>query len=423
MVNIEGRNGHDNGDQPPEDALKKALMQYAVEKLTLAQRCKRLQVEYNYHISESTLKRLNRKYNIPSARKPPPQPLSESLIREEMDKDLQHRNGPNAIGQLLAVKGFIIPRSTIRVIMRLEDPLGPQIRAPGNKVPINRSPLQSMGPFAEVSCDGHEKLSSMALGIGPVGIPIYGMRDKFSGRMLHLVVVPNARLSVTIGHVYLDFVENYGAIPFQITVDKGSETGDMLTMQITLRKLLLDHDVEKWPPVVALRSVHNIRIEKAWSLFLQNRGFNIQQTLREAGPGQGIYNVNNPIHQNLFLWLWPPIVQVELDGFVEYWNTHRIRTQPNSLLPSGCTPNHAYQCPEEWEGQKMHTPVPLELIQQLRETLPLTRAEAFRWVDDNFAVLAEHVYAEIGRPLRSIQTGWLVFQRMSPLIQNYVNNA
>ncbi len=48
--------------------------------------------------------------------------------------------------------------------------------------------------------------------MGPVGIPVYGIRDKWSGTILHLVVVPNARKAVIIGHLYLDFIEKYGGM-------------------------------------------------------------------------------------------------------------------------------------------------------------------------------------------------------------------
>lgn len=129
---------------------------------------------------------------------------------------------------------------------------GFQYRWAGRRKKLLRKNLVSLGVFHEVNMDGHEKLSSQALKMGPVSIPIYGIRDKWSGALLRLVCVPNARYAVAIGHIYLDFVEEFGgmqdilycpnakltrslAIPIQITVDKGSETGDMYAMHCTLR--------------------------------------------------------------------------------------------------------------------------------------------------------------------------------------------
>jgi hypothetical protein len=72
--------------------------------------------------------------------------------------------------------------------------------------------------------DGHEKLSSKALKMGPASIPIYGAREKYSGAMLHLVCLPNARLAAAIRHLYLDFVETY----------EGRESLPAATLDLTL---------------------------------------------------------------------------------------------------------------------------------------------------------------------------------------------
>lgn len=100
--------------------------------------------------------------------------------------------------------------------MHANDPGGAQLRAPAPRGKIPRKTLNAIGPLHEVHCDGHEKFSSMALGLGPVGIPIYGMRDKWSGYILSLVAVPNARKAGTIGHLYLDLLEKYGGRHFKL---------------------------------------------------------------------------------------------------------------------------------------------------------------------------------------------------------------
>lgn len=94
----------------------------------------------------------------------------------------------------------------------MNEPNAVDARFPGAKRKLRRGRLTGVGPFYEVNCDGHEKLSVMALQMGPVGLPIYGMKDKWTKAFLHLVTVPNARLETTIGHVYLDFVEIYGGM-------------------------------------------------------------------------------------------------------------------------------------------------------------------------------------------------------------------
>lgn len=98
----------------------------------------------------------------------------------------------------------------IREVKRLNEPEAVDARYPGKKRKMHRGQLTGVGPFYEVNCDGHEKLNSLALQMGSVGLPIYGLKDKWTKAFLHLVVVPNDRLATTIGHVYLDFVESFG---------------------------------------------------------------------------------------------------------------------------------------------------------------------------------------------------------------------
>ena len=93
-----------------------------------------------------------------------------------------------------------------RSIMLANDPLGFDIRYRASSKPIKRGVLTTLGLNHEGSADGHEKFSSQALGMGPVGFGIYAFREKLSGRALHAVVVPNVRKASTIGHVYLDMV-------------------------------------------------------------------------------------------------------------------------------------------------------------------------------------------------------------------------
>ena len=94
--------------------------------------------------------------------------------------------------------------------MRDNDPLGFEVRYRASRAPIPRGVLTAKGLNHEGSADGHEKFSSMALQMGPVGFGIYAFREKLSGRILHGAVVPNVRKASTIGHVYLDMVSVHG---------------------------------------------------------------------------------------------------------------------------------------------------------------------------------------------------------------------
>lgn len=46
--------------------------------------------------------------------------------------------------------------------------------------------------------------------MGTVALPIYALKDQYSTYVPILRVIPNVRLSNTIGHFYLDLVEDNG---------------------------------------------------------------------------------------------------------------------------------------------------------------------------------------------------------------------
>lgn len=77
-------------------------------------------------------------------------------------------------------------------------------RKPGHKK-INRRVLVALGPDAEWSLDGFDKLMV-------AGFAIYGIRDKWSCFFLHYVVVPSNRHAAVVGVIYLQCVRKYGGM-------------------------------------------------------------------------------------------------------------------------------------------------------------------------------------------------------------------
>ena len=70
--------------------------------------------------------------------------------------------------------------------------------------------LSAIGPFHEISADGHEKLSAQALQMGDIGLPIYGYKDKWADNIIKLSLIPDCRTAGALGHLYLNFVEENG---------------------------------------------------------------------------------------------------------------------------------------------------------------------------------------------------------------------
>jgi hypothetical protein len=121
-------------------------------------------------------------------------------------------------------------------------------------------------------------------------------------------------------------------------------------------------------------------------------------------------------NRKLFYWLWPQILQIQLDKFVEFWNNHRIRTQKGKPNMSGSTPRHGFTVPEA-PAQDCRIQVDQAVIDALRAQVPISREDSMRWVSPVFERAAENAYTAIGTPpLDNISTGWAIFTSMAVLI-------
>ncbi|KAJ6611237.1 hypothetical protein B0H10DRAFT_1809969 [Mycena sp. CBHHK59/15] len=417
--NPAGNNGHYNGERPPDDVLEASLKRYAGLGLSVKAKLAALASDHNYHIKKTKLKELNTQFLTPTVRKPPPLPVATGLVLDKLDNDVMQGMGPQAVKTFLALDGYQIPRDTIREIMKDNAPGAAKRRYPGNKDKIPRKNLRALGVFQELHFDGHEKLSSAALQMGPVGLAIYGSRDQASGVACSLSCVPDARHSVIVGHLYLDLVLECGVIPLQVTVDGGSETGDMFAAHIGLRDTFTpDIDPLKFPPVVALKSMNSIPIENLWKWLRQVLGRSLREWI-EDGKTNGIFNSGNQIHVDLFHWLWSKIVQKALDAFKDYWNYHKTRKNAKKDLPLGVAPLEIFQHPETYGLARMSTPVEREAVEALRANLPCSREEALRWVPDHFDVTAWEVYKELGSPKLEASRGWEIFAQMAERLEEF----
>ncbi|KAJ7797835.1 hypothetical protein B0H14DRAFT_2297817, partial [Mycena olivaceomarginata] len=262
MVNTSGTNGHYNGTCSPDEVLKRALHGYARKSLSLEQRLDYLLKDFGYKISVSSLKRLNRKLKVPTVKKPPPVHIASTLIGEAITHNVSSHNGPQTIqNQLSPCENLVTITLKGHGSMADIDPDGAEARFPGRRrQPKQRGHLTDTGVYYEVHFDGHEKLNFKALRMGPVGIDIYGSRCHSSSRMIKFLAVPNARCSSTVGHYYLDLVEENGGIPVfvQATVDGGSELENYMQL---IHHYMPDISIDAAPPFVALPSTDNIPIE------------------------------------------------------------------------------------------------------------------------------------------------------------------
>lgn len=116
----------------------------------------------------------------------------------------------------------------------------------------------------------------------------------------------------------------------------------------------------------------------------------------------------------LACWLWPPVMQQELNKFMNYANNHKIRKQKEKRLPSGVSPIYAYTCPNRFGGRECLQPVCMQVIEGLMKDLePEMKAYSDWGVPREFADVAEQLLVAIGVPKVEMSNAWLVFTSLS----------
>jgi hypothetical protein len=95
--------------------------------------------------------------------------------------------------------------------------------------------------------------------------------------------------------------------------------------------------------------------------------------------------------RNLFRWLWPKIIQIGLDEFLDYFNNKKTCKQRNRILPSGVAPNVVFNMPADYGLQNLAIPA--------------------------------NIYNGLGSPKLENLSGWAIFNATAPLICTEINSA
>ncbi|KAJ7825728.1 hypothetical protein B0H14DRAFT_3725867 [Mycena olivaceomarginata] len=221
----------------------------------------------------------------------------EKAVVDEVGKDPTQSRGPDFIQDQLRLKMILPPRDLIRKIMLDKFPDGFDNRFPGKKGKrVTRVPLHALGPYYEVSSDGHEKIAPSALRMGGVGFSIYGFKDKlrtiFSFSKFTQMSVPEALVGISSSTLY-----KRQDIPIQLTTDKGSEVGWLYAFMSTLREIYAaDIDKDLYPFHVLIKSIHNTVIEGFWRQLKEKLGLNLKDFLLR-GKIEHLFNAHDPWHE------------------------------------------------------------------------------------------------------------------------------
>lgn len=121
--------------------------------------------------------------------------------------------------------------------------------------------------------------------------------------------------------------------------------------------------------------------------------------------------------------MFPPLVKAQLDEFREYWNTHLVTKQEGKLMLSAHIPKLLMEHPAQGSGIDCLVPVPSSATQTLWDFVTENvgpREDFFWWVDDDFWVVADEIYTELGSPKLTLENSWYIFGLMVPQLEQLV---
>lgn len=221
------------------------------------------------------------------------------------------RCGKKLVDGRLRAKGIRIQRQRVRDSLRRVDPSGIDSRM---RSVLHRREYYVKSPNSLWHIDGHHKLIRWK-------IVIHGGIDGYSRLITFLQASSNNRAE-TVLSAFLKAVDEFG-LPSRIRTDKGGEN------------VLIAHYMNSHPErgpgrgsIIAGKSIHNQRIERLWRdlfsgciCFFYYFFYFLEDT--------GILNIEDQLDLYALHHAFIPVIQKQLDIFMQAWGSHPLRTERN----------------------------------------------------------------------------------------------
>ncbi len=217
-----------------------------------------------------------------------------------------------------------------------------------------RGEFKVPGPNFLWSLDGYEKLKRF-------GFQIYGCIDAYSRCIIWFYVGRSATTSMSTLKQYLQAVQRLQMRPFFTRSDHGVETPLWAAAQASLARLgpkrikYTDEagNYEYYEQGDRIDSCHlygpstrNVRIESWWRRLRQGATERWIAFFNELA-GYAMFRDGNVADQIAIYAIYGPVIRDELAKFVELWNGHRIRNQPNRPNVRSGIPQDLYHTIED----------------------------------------------------------------------------
>ncbi|KAJ6520574.1 hypothetical protein DFH09DRAFT_1505134 [Mycena vulgaris] len=410
--NPKGKNQHAPSEK--ELILEAALRAYHMEKIiSNVKIATRLGLEYGIFISESTVKRRRKEYGLTggaATERTLTAAQIEQLVLNQLDEDTAKRWGVRTVWHKIAFDtATILTRRSVAEIMHIHAPDDFAGREPTAKK-IFRVAKFPLGIHERWAGDGHDKLYK-------IGFPIWMMVDDATAKILKAWVVPSNRMGDIIAYLFLCLAEECGGVPLQTTTDCGSETtllyGIVKAMRDMFHPELAEAGVQAH---TYLRSVHNISVERTWLRLRLDFGDTAVLNFNQ-GVADGKYDSNDADQYELCQWLWPRLIQKELDNWARLRNGIPIRKQTGKAGPSGVkamSRNDAFTMLDSWGGINCLQKVDVDVIRQMK--MDMGGDELIAFTTSEFAARAQVVFDSLGPVILTPANVWDVFVAMLPLV-------
>jgi hypothetical protein len=116
----------------------------------------------------------------------------------------------------------------------------------------------------------------------------------------------------------------------------------------------------------------------------------------------------------LVQWLWPKLIQQELDQLRCRFNNHIVRKDRAKYHPSGISPKVAMALHADYGGEQCLQPVPQETVKEMMSQLG--GETLLEFVTQEYATRAQQAYDSLKITNLSLTNVWYVFEAMLPLM-------
>ena len=137
-----------------------------------------------------------------------------------------------------------------------------------------------------------------------------------------------------IGKDYLKFLYEVRHLPLLIRLDRGTETTTLATMHSSI------HDS---PDFVIYGASTSDTIKRWWKELHERLELYFKRQLKCLLDSR-LYNPHDLLDRKLLFYIYEPIISRQCELCVDYWNSHRIHAQSDTMLPAG-VPNHMFEFP------------------------------------------------------------------------------